>query len=400
MKPNYTGKPIGYVESLAKAISTDKNIEFLTRIASDAGKFFVLKERIEKPNGTFRDIYTVKDPLKAIQGRIVNQMIRKVEYPIYLQGSIKDEANPRSDITNAQLHVNRRLVIRMDITNFFPSISANKVTEIWKQFFHFPPDVALTLTQLVTYNGFLPQGVATSPGLANLLFWDIEPGIVANLEKRGFYYSRYVDDVTISADHFVNMRDLEPIISSVFGMFKIKNVAPNREKLEILTNGHALKVHNLNVNAQQPTMPKDERNRIRAAVKECENVASGSGRYTDEYETLWQQTSGRVQRMILLGHRSSKDYKLRLEAIIPLVSQDLVTELEQKITALEAMGKNRRYTQQYALQYQSLYDTVQRKLQFAPKPLRPLWLRLKVLPSSSMIALSNLDIAAFRSTSM
>jgi len=377
MKLQYTKASIGRVESLAQAISTDT--ESLIRITSDADKYFDLKERKEKPNGTYRDIYAVRSPLKDIQVRIVKQIIHGVDYPMYLQGSIKDRAHPRSDIANAQLHVNRRLVIRMDITNFFPSVRVDQVLSIWKNFFRFSPDVSSLLADLTTLDGFLPQGAPTSPGLANLVFWDVEPGVVDRLEKEGFYYSRYVDDVTISTDNFVEMRHLESIISRVFGMFKMKNVLPNRDKLKILTNSHALQVHNLNVNAERPTMPKIERSKIRAAVKNCEEMALGRGRYAKAYEKLWLQTSGRVQRMMLLHYRVADKYRYRLEAISPMVPQDMIVFLEQKLASLEAMAMNYRYTQKYRQKHQFVYRMVQRKMQFEPESLRSLWLRLKGL---------------------
>lgn len=379
MRPRYTSKPIGYVDSLAKTIG--KEAEKLVCIANDADQFFYLKEKKQKPNGSYREIYAVKGPLKNIHKRINAHIIRNVDFPLYLQGSIKDPDHPRSDISNAELHVNKRLVIRMDITNFFPSITSDKVLAIWKRFFNFPPEVAQLLTNLTTLNGFLPQGAPTSPALANLVFWDTEPVIVNKLEQRGFFYSRYVDDVTISTDNFVEMSELEPVFSQVFGMFKRKGVSPNRSKTEIMTSGQALQVHKLNVNSGLPTMPRNERSRIRAAVKECEDTALSVGRYTEPYAKLWLQTSGRVQRMLLLHPNEARTYKTKLDTIKPLVAEHVLISLEQQLTRLESQYINHQTDLNYRRTYKAVNYALQCKMQFAREELRPLRHRLNRLPS-------------------
>lgn len=159
----------------------------------------------------------------------------------------------------------------MDISNFFPSVTRQVVQDTWQRCFDFPPPVARLLARLTTHQEVLPQGAPTSPGLGNLVFWDCEGAVVENIRELGFVYTRFVDDVVVSSQEFVEMPDLEPIFTQVFGMFRSKGVRPNRHKIDISTSGHNMQVHNLNVNGAEPSIPKDERRRIRAAVRACVN---------------------------------------------------------------------------------------------------------------------------------
>ncbi len=311
----YLHKPIGSISSLAKALS----LEFgeLTRLVNEVDTCYRLNP-IEKPDGSYRDTYAVSSRLKVVQSRILQRICRAIVYPPYLF-AVKDDLYPRSDIADAASHTSAQIIVRLDIRDFFPSIKAPIVLRMWRHLFHFPEDVARVLTQLTTYRGCVPQGSPTSSAIACFVFWDREPEVVAKLEDRGFQYTRYIDDITISSDQFVDQSDLEPIIRLVYGMFANKGVRPHRHwpKMDISTHGHRLQVHKLNVNADRPTMPAEIQARIRAAVKQCELKAK-CGRTSPEYAKLWCRTHGRVQRMRQLGIQMASRYLKRLKAISPV----------------------------------------------------------------------------------
>lgn len=315
-KPLYQKKPIGSVESLARLLNVDTNE--LINVADNADSFYYLHERKRKADGSFRDVYGVKDELKYLQKQITKKIYNNVHFPVYLQGSIKDPDTPRSHIIAASSHTNASLVVRADISNFFPSLTSMVIFDIWKRFFHFPEQVGEVLTKLTTFNGSLPQGAPTSPGLANLAFWDIEHTIVDNLQKQDFTYTRFVDDVTVSSKKHIEMLELAPIFKQIFGMFRKKGVKPNRNKIHILTSDYPLLIHNLNINSGVPTIPKDERSRIRAAVGDCENNYQKHN-LSENYEKLWASTSGRVNFLSQLHPTEAQKLRQRLQAVKPPV---------------------------------------------------------------------------------
>ena len=136
------------------------------------------------------------------------------------------------------------------------------------------------------------------------------------IRKRGIYYSRYVDDITWSTNRYISKQEKEEITNLVYGMLRSAKVKPNRGKREANKKGNKMLVHNLNVDKKIPTMEKDERNRIRAAVKQCEEMAK-DGMGSDEYLALYNSVKGRVSCMMRLHPMKAKKLLSRLECVDP-----------------------------------------------------------------------------------
>ncbi|MBA3870337.1 MAG: RNA-directed DNA polymerase [Anaerolineae bacterium] len=310
-KPQYQKKPIAHIDSLAKLLSVDTNK--LVNLADQADSFYYLSERIEKPDGSFRDVYGVRDELKILQQQIVNKIYSNVRFPNYLYGSIKGT----NHIMDAYVHAHAQLLVKMDISNFFPTLTSKNIFNIWKRFFNFSEPVAKILTKLTTFNNFLPQGAPTSPGLANLAFWDIESAIVDRLQRNGFTYTRFVDDVTVSSKSRTEMHKLNTIFKSVFGMFRSKGVKANRKKTNISTSGYRMAVHNLNINSGTPTISTKKRSQIRSAVRGCEKSYQDQ-KQSEDYKKLWESAIGRVNYLSQFHPTQAQALHKRLQAVLPV----------------------------------------------------------------------------------
>src|SRR6185436_20457188 len=71
--------------------------------------------------------------------------------------------------TNAFQHLGKHLVVRIDIQDFFSSITDRQIYSVWADKLGNSPPVASLLTTLTTYRRHLPQGAPTSTYLANLV---------------------------------------------------------------------------------------------------------------------------------------------------------------------------------------------------------------------------------------
>jgi hypothetical protein len=151
-KPSYPHKPIWSLENLADSLRTSS--AQLQAIAALADRSY---RRVELEPGSTREVFCAKPKLKEIQSRIKFAILKRVSFPNYLTGSLKG----RDYITNARLHSGARVLICEDVTKFFPSVSAEKVFDIWRHFFGFSDQVAELLTRLTTKAGSLPQGAST-----------------------------------------------------------------------------------------------------------------------------------------------------------------------------------------------------------------------------------------------
>ena len=314
MTITYKHEPIASKLSLAKKLHTTE--DNLNEVLQLANTFYYPNAPKIKPNGSLRQTYRVDEKLKVILSKIVKEIFHNVFFPSYIQGSVKDKENPRDYISNAKKHSGKKTLITEDIKNFFPSIKSTEVTKIWLRLFKFSPEVAEALTKLTTFNGSVPQGAPTSSYLANLLFWDIEPKLVLELNGRGISYSRYVDDISLSAERGISPEEKTEIIGLVYGMLLKKGIKPNRKKHTIASSGEKMVVHGLNVNSQTPTLPKNERQKIRAAVHQCK-IKYSLNRNSQEYIKLHERTVGRVQRLKRLQPSYAEPLLKQLALIAP-----------------------------------------------------------------------------------
>lgn len=148
-----------------------------------------------KKHGGYRDISAPIPPLKAVQSRIAG-LFSRITPPDYLFSPVKG----RSYVDNAAQHMRAKSIRLLDIDNFFPSCSYNKVIWFFRSRMECSSDVAHILAQLVTKDGTLPQGSPCSPILAFFCYIDMWEEIERLVLQAGCRLTVYVDDLTISGD--------------------------------------------------------------------------------------------------------------------------------------------------------------------------------------------------------
>lgn len=71
------------------------------------------------------------------------------------------------------------------------------------------------LTNLCTFNGRLPQGAPTSPKLSNLACQRLDSRIQGYAGVKGIIYTRYADDITLSALNESKIRKAKSMIEEI-----------------------------------------------------------------------------------------------------------------------------------------------------------------------------------------
>ncbi len=122
------------------------------------------------------------------------------------------------------------------------------------------------LSKLTTKDGALVQGAKTSNYLANLVFWRNEHQLVSKLESIGWTYSRLTDDVTISKKSQPSSGEETRVCAMAINFIQRYGFTVKRTKLAIHRLNRRMLLNGLVANAR-PTLPKSERNRIRAQVR-------------------------------------------------------------------------------------------------------------------------------------
>lgn len=169
----------------------------------------------------------------------------------------------RSILTNAARHLGRRVLIKIDLRDFFPSIGFDRVFGMFLSL-GYPRQVALLMTNLTTHNRVLPTGAPTSPAISNIISRKLDKRFVRLGEKNGFSYSRYADDLAFSSsgEHIIKMIPfLKEIIHD-------EGFTVNEDKLRILRNSGRQKLTGIIVN-EKPNIDRREVRKIRAVLHNC-----------------------------------------------------------------------------------------------------------------------------------
>lgn len=154
-------------------------------------------KKIPKRNGDMREIfipsYTLRIVQKWILKNILNKIVPSNQSMAFRRGSLFGNKQ------NAAYHAYTLYGLSIDLKDFFPSISANKVYNIFSSL-GYNEFAATILTKLCTLDSKLPQGSSCSPALSNLVCITLDNRLAGLCQKRGIIYTRYADDMYFSCD--------------------------------------------------------------------------------------------------------------------------------------------------------------------------------------------------------
>lgn len=150
---------------------------------------------IKKRSGGKREISVPYSSLLYVQRWIYNNILLKIPVSPYSHGFVKK----KSIVTNAKWHLKQDELLKLDLSNFFPSIGINRIIAIFHSL-GYDKSVSFYLASICCLNEALPQGAPTSPYLSNLVCRPLDYRIIKLAKKNGLHYTRYADDLTLSGD--------------------------------------------------------------------------------------------------------------------------------------------------------------------------------------------------------
>jgi len=213
------------------------------------------KHRLAREGKAPREIDEPEPVLKFFQRRILDRILEQIPVHDAAHGFIKK----RSIFTNAAAHTGKRVVICMDLRDFFPSITFKRVTGMFINI-GFSEANAGKLAALCCYGGRLPQGAPTSPMITNIICRRMDARLHALLAKYEGSYTRYADDMTFSGGE--GIRSVLPLVRRII---KEEGFEPAPEKFRIQRSGARQKVTGLVVN-DRVSVPRKVRRLLRAMV--------------------------------------------------------------------------------------------------------------------------------------
>lgn len=209
---------------------------------------------IPKKSGGDREIKAPTADLKKVQKKLAKslseyqQQIARNE-KIEMQVSHGFQKN-KSIITNATIHKRKRIIINMDIENFFDTFHFGRVKGFFEKnkYFKLPTKVAVVIAQIVCYQGCLPQGAPTSPIIANLIFQIVDNRILKIAKKYKVNYTRYADDMTFSTNDKTFLLNQDNFIDEISKELKKSGFNINQSKTRISYKNSRQEVTGLTVN--------------------------------------------------------------------------------------------------------------------------------------------------------
>lgn len=165
--------------------------------------------RIKKRSGGYREIRAPYPSLLYMQNWIYREILLKCKVNATAHGFVKK----RSILTNANVHKGQPFLLKMDLKDFFPSISINWVVQVFKDI-GYTNNVAFYLASICCLDHALPQGAPTSPMLSNIVASFMDKRLYKLCQEYGYKYTRYADDIAVSGK-FISPTFIEVISNTI-----------------------------------------------------------------------------------------------------------------------------------------------------------------------------------------
>ena len=161
---------------------------------------------IPKKSGGVRHIHAPEEELKQIQSKLAKVLY---EYELKIEKNNGKKWNiahafvkGKGCFTNAKIHRNKRILVNVDLKDFFDSFHFGRVRGYFmkNRNYQLSEEVATVIAQIACYKGKLPQGAPTSPIITNLICGIFDIRILHLAKKYRLDYTRYADDLTFSTN--------------------------------------------------------------------------------------------------------------------------------------------------------------------------------------------------------
>lgn len=298
----------------------------VARRAHTGYRFVFLKKRI--PGRSARRMISIPPKSLAIAQRwLVDHVLRYTQvHPASF--AFHPDSSP---VLAAEQHPNTKWLLKVDIEDFFHSISEGTVSAVFARL-GFPKLLAFEFARLCTiavdrgaeknptprtepiafyasdFEGFLPQGAPTSPMLANLAMLRTDVALARYAEAQGFRYSRYADDLAFSSDTERSIEDMRRLQSAVCRLLNVAGFKPNLRKTVIRGPGTRRIVLGMLVDGPSPRLSREFKDNIRLHLHYLTSSTFGPAKHALARKTGVSSLYHHVRGLIGWAQQVEPDY--------------------------------------------------------------------------------------------
>lgn len=268
---------------------------------------------IKKKSGGYRLIEAPKGHLKHAQQQILRGILDQIPAHSASHGFVKG----RSIVSNAAPHRKSYWILKLDLSNFYPTVRYSRVVAIFRSL-GYCREVAIWLARLTTsaiptnlsspdrlsntvwpyLARHLPQGAPTSPALANLSAFSLDVRLQGVANSYHVRYTRYADDLTFSGKgvSYPALRELIPLINWVIRRERFKL---NTEKRRLLRRHQRQTVTGIVVN-EKLSLKRPDYDLLKAILTNC--IRTGpAAQNRDNHPQFACQLRGRVSHLLSIN---------------------------------------------------------------------------------------------------
>jgi len=283
--------------------------------------------RIPKKTGGERLISAPMPHLKSAQ----NWVLHNVLYKLPLHDAAHGFVPGRSIVSNARPHVGRKVVINLDLQNFFPTVTYPRVWGLFRSF-GYSQQVATVLALLCTEppidevvldgqrwyvtrgQRVLPQGAPTSPAVTNLLCRALDRKLTKLATAMGFTYTRYADDLTFSSDG-AESESVGKLLRRVRFLIHAEGFVVHPDKTRVHRRGRRQEVTGITVNDKLGVERKTLR-RFRALLHQIEKSGPDGKSWGSSGASVLASITGFANFVYMVDPDKGRALKQRVAAVV------------------------------------------------------------------------------------
>lgn len=270
--------------------------------------------KIPKAEGKERLIEDATGDLKKIQ-KTLNMYLQSTYYTIKTKAAFGYVTNARHDkdvrtyVTGALRHQKQPYLLNVDLQDFFHHITDEMIMRVFQSFpFHFPTILAKALTKIVCYNGRLPMGTHTSPGLSNFALRQLDLDLLSVAHRFYWQYTRYADDMSFSSNEPITEAQLKVVRSVI----RKKGFELNERKTQWFSPDDVKIVTGILVLDDGLDLPKAFLNNLQEEINKLQDIVDIQNQ-AGSVRTMWvdkfkRGIRGKLNYLMVVKGKSDLDY--------------------------------------------------------------------------------------------